>query len=317
MRDTAETWAVVLAGGDGSRLRALTTTREGLTVPKQYCSLGRSTCLLQEALVRAEAVALPSHICAVVAAQHRRWWEAAAAGVKSSNLFVQPQNKGTAHGILLALLLLERINPDAQVTLLPADHHFRDETTISRLLRVAVNLANADPAATYLLGAEPDAPDGELGYILPAERVRDKAASITGFAEKPDPDYARELISLGALWNLFILIGTVHSLLDLYAEKHARSVTDMRKALADQAAHDTHALTHLYDRLAPVDFSHDILEIQATRLKVLRVPNCGWTDLGTPQRVDTTLRNMVTLGQREPRSGSPLFFDLYAARQGP
>ncbi len=317
MRDAAETWAVVLAGGDGRRLRALTTTREGLIVPKQYCSLGRSSCLLQDALRRAEAVALPSHIGTVVAAQHRRWWEVAAAGVPAANLFVQPRNKGTAHGILLSLLSLERINPNARMTLLPADHHFREETTIARMLRVGLNLASADLEATYLLGAEPDAPDAEFGYILPAERVRDKTAAITGFAEKPAPDYARELISLGALWNLFILIGTVRSLLDLYTEKYSRVVVQMRHALAQQAAGDRQSLADLYDRLESVDFSHDILEVQATRLRVLRVPNCGWTDLGTPQRVHTTLRNLQTLGQREPRAGPPLFFDLYAARQGP
>ena len=317
MRDTAETWAVVLAGGDGSRLRALTTTREGLIVPKQYCSLGRSPCLMQDALLRAESVALPSHICAVVAAEHRRWWETAAGGLKSANLFVQPQNKGTAHGILLSLLMLQRINPNAQVTLLPSDHYFRDETTLSRLLRVALNLASAEAGAIYLLGAEPDAPDPELGYILPAERVRDKAANITGFAEKPAADFARELISQGALWNLFILVGSVRSLLELYAEHHSRSVLQMRDALAEQAAGDRQSLAALYDRLPSVDFSHDILEVQATRLRVLRVPYCGWTDLGTPQRVDSILRSMMTVGQREPRSEPPLFFDLYAARQGP
>ncbi len=32
------TWALVLAAGEGSRLRALTTTN-GVAVPKQFCSL--------------------------------------------------------------------------------------------------------------------------------------------------------------------------------------------------------------------------------------------------------------------------------------
>jgi len=74
MRQMTEIWAVILAGGEGSRLRKITTSPEGLVIPKQYCSIGRSTCLLQDALTRARAVSLPSHVCAVVAAQHKRWW---------------------------------------------------------------------------------------------------------------------------------------------------------------------------------------------------------------------------------------------------
>ena len=68
------TWAVVLAGGEGRRLQGLTTTANGTVIPKQYCSLLSGPSLLQEALRRAQAIAPPERICAVVADQHRRWW---------------------------------------------------------------------------------------------------------------------------------------------------------------------------------------------------------------------------------------------------
>ena len=77
MRDMANGWAVVMAGGNGARLRTLTTTQGGLVIPKQYCSLGRSECLLQDAVKRAQSIVTPAHVCSVVAAQHRRWWTAA------------------------------------------------------------------------------------------------------------------------------------------------------------------------------------------------------------------------------------------------
>ena len=63
MRSVANTWAVVLAGGDGNRLREITTTATGKIVPKQYCSLQRETCLLDDAIQRAHAVAAPQQIC--------------------------------------------------------------------------------------------------------------------------------------------------------------------------------------------------------------------------------------------------------------
>jgi mannose-1-phosphate guanylyltransferase len=315
VRQMADTWAVILAGGEGRRLGKITTNREGLVIPKQYCSLERSTCLLQDAVARAGSVALPSHICTVVAAQHRRWWTPALAALNESNVFVQPENRGTALGILLAVLTLEMRNPTATIVLLPADHYFRDEEPITRVLRVAGNLASANEGSTYLIGAEPTSPDPELGYILPTERVVERPALITGFKEKPSAEHARELIALGALWNLFIVAGSVGALLELFMEEHADAVRGMREALKQRAAGQRDAVEELYQRIGPIDFSGDILEVQASRLHVVRVSHCGWTDLGTPQRVEATIRSMG--GAADSAHGRrsrnvPLFFDLGA-----
>ena len=315
MRQMADTWAVILAGGEGSRLGKITTNREGQVIPKQYCSLERSSCLLQDAVARAGSVALPSHICTVVAAQHRRWWTSALSALNESNVFVQPQNRGTALGILLAVLTLEMRNPAATIVLLPADHYFRDEDAITRGLRVAGNLASANGASTYLIGAEPASADPELGYILPAERVVEKPALITGFKEKPNAEHARELIALGALWNLFIVAGSVSALLALFMEEHSDAVRAMREALKQRVDGQRDAIEKLYEEIAPIDFSGDILEVHANRLHVLRVPHCGWTDLGTPQRVEATIRSMgggTELARRRRTRNVPLFFDLGA-----
>jgi mannose-1-phosphate guanylyltransferase len=105
MRNVSNTWAVVLAAGEGTRLREITTTEAGEIVPKQFCSLQRETCLLEDAISRAQAVAMPQHICSVVADQHRRWWSKALKSLPSQNILVQPKNCGTAHGVLLAPIL--------------------------------------------------------------------------------------------------------------------------------------------------------------------------------------------------------------------
>lgn len=316
VRHMADTWAVVLAGGEGSRLRELTTNRDGLVIPKQYCSLERSSCLLQDAISRASSVALPSHVCTVVATQHRQWWTSAVAGLNQSNVFVQPRNKGTGFGILLALLTLEMRNPEATLILLPADHYFREEEPITRVLRVAANIASKSTGSTFLLGAEPDHFDSELGYILPTEKVSGKPAFITGFKEKPSPEHAQELIGLGALWNLFILVGSVRGLLELFAEDYSHVVARMRESLRQQAAGQRDALEVFYESIEPIDFSADILEVQANRLQVMRVPHCGWTDLGTPERVEATIRSLTASGAdvagRRKAGGMPLFFDLGA-----
>jgi mannose-1-phosphate guanylyltransferase len=204
-------------------------------------------------------------------------------------------------------------NPAATVILLPADHYFRDEEAVTRVLRVARNLARDNPRATFLMGAEPDGPDAELGYILPAERILDKPVAVLGFTEKPSLDYARELLSLGALWNLFMLVGSVGALLELFEEDYSDAVSAMHQALGNEAGGSRESTDKLYQEIAPVDFSRDILEVQATRLQVLRVPHCGWTDLGTPQRVEATVRSLVRsagVSRGRQRLNAPLFFDL-------
>ena len=194
MRGIKESWGLVLAGGDGSRLHGVTITEDGVIIPKQYCSLTGTSCLLK------------SQVATVVAAQHRRWWSSAVADINDTHVLVQPLNRGTANGILFGLLKLESLAPNATVTLLPADHYFRDQKTLIRALRATVNIAREAPDECYLLGADPECPDPELGYILPTNAPRGLPAGIAGFKEKPSADYARELFSLGALWNLFIIV---------------------------------------------------------------------------------------------------------------
>ena len=300
MRKVSSTWAVVLAGGDGSRLREITTTAAGEVVPKQFCSLLRKSCLLEDANRRAQAVASPQHICSVVAEQHRRWWSGALDSVPDHNIFTQPKNCGTAYGILLALLQIERRAKNSVVVLLPADHYLRDETTMARSLRTAANLAADNQDLTYLLGVEPDHPDPELGYIVPSEPCRDAPVSVLRFAEKPSAEQALELIRAGALWNMFIFAGSVQALLGLFDGQFAATTKAMRQALdlAQSESIGSVALELLYAELESRDFSRDVLEQHEHLLQVVRMPGCGWTDLGTPKRVAETIRSLTHVRSR-------------------
>jgi mannose-1-phosphate guanylyltransferase len=295
MRSVSNSWAVVLAGGDGNRLREITTTAAGEVIPKQFCSLQSETCLLEDAIRRSQAVAMQQHICSVVAAQHRRWWRSALTSLSTDNIFVQPRNRGTAHGILFALLQIERRASNAVVLVMPADHYLTDEMTMARSLRTATNLAADNPGLVYLLGAEPDRPDQELGYIVPSEQRRDAAVGVVRFAEKPSADKARDLISEGALWNTFILAGSVRALLSLFEGHFEATMNAMRRALdlAQNERVGQVALELLYADLESCDFSRDVLEGHEPMLQVLRVPSCGWTDLGTPKRVEETVRGLA------------------------
>jgi mannose-1-phosphate guanylyltransferase len=307
-RPLGQTWAIVLAGGDGTRLRSLTTDAMGLSVPKQFCSLRGGPSLLHDALRRAETAVNLARVCAVVARQHRRWWAPWLAGFPRDNVIEQPRNRGTANGVLLALACVLERDPLANVVILPSDHHVRDETTLCAAMLRALRAVRSDEAEIVLLGVVPEHADPELGYIVPQERARDVPVSVRRFVEKPPSREAATLIADGALWNSFIVAARARSLVDLIRAKDAALVERMRGAWRL----DAHALTGysavdaLYRNLLPLDFSRDVAEGREASLSVLRVLPCGWSDLGTPERVARALLKPGSLGAEHAAQSAPL-----------
>jgi mannose-1-phosphate guanylyltransferase len=295
-------WALVLAGGDGNRLRALTTKPCGTSVPKQYCSLHGGHSLLEDAIARAQRVVAPDRVCTIVAQQHREWWTESRPlleALESGNLIVQPRNLGTGIGVLYSMLHILAKDSQAQVVLLPADHYVRDEATLNGALLQALERLDRNADRPVLLGLQPDDPDTDLGYILPGDPDPVGGHAVARFIEKPGYSVAREIIDAGGLWNTFIIVAAARALLDLFMPRYAPMVMEMQVALAkgQTAGSPTGswpALLNLYDRLPELDFSRDLLEGRADDLCVMRVPPCGWSDLGTPRRVGEIVQRFAS-----------------------
>lgn len=301
MNDGGRTWALVLAAGEGTRLRQLTTNAAGVAIPKQFCSLRGGASLLHEALRRAQAVSCRERICTIVAESHRQWWEPALAGLPRENVIVQSDNRGTANGVLLPLLHIMERDPAARIALLPSDHHVRDERTLERSLERAVGLLAGHPTRAVLLGVEPEDVDPGLGYIVPGADDGTGARIVARFVEKPPALSARALITAGALWNVFIVAARAQALLDLFATRYPGIVRKMRTAVACDAGNpaEPRVARELYETLPEIDFSRHIAQGAEWALRVLTVPACGWSDLGTPARVARTLERLPARAARE------------------
>jgi len=117
----------VLAGGDGTRLRALTRELSGDDRPKQFCPIMGGHTLLETTWARLDGVITPGHRMAVVTRHHEPFYAPLMARLRSAELVVQPDNRGTAAGILYPLLKLAARAPAAAVAVLPSDHHFSDD----------------------------------------------------------------------------------------------------------------------------------------------------------------------------------------------
>ncbi len=280
------TWAVVLAGGEGSRLSDLTTTRSGVRVPKQFCSLTGGPSLLRETLERAAAIVPRSRIAVVVSESHRAFWRDELADLPAENVLVQPASRGTAPGILLPALHVARRDPGAKMVVLPSDHHVENEAALRASFGVALDAIERERDRIALLGVTPDSPDTQYGWIVPSGRVDRGLRPIELFVEKPPLETARALEKRGGLWSSFLFACHVATLL----EGFERALPALHCAfLAASGARSAGEREALYRSIAPADFSRDVLERITSRLGVIAVPACGWSDLGTPARVANVL----------------------------
>lgn len=298
--NAASTWTIVLAAGEGTRLKSLTTVAPGASIPKQFCSFHPGPSLLDQSLTRAITVSGRNRACAVVAGDHRRWWEPLPWRIPAENIVVQHHNRGTAIGILLPLLQILERDPDASVVILPSDHFVQREIVLQRSMHRAVQLCRQDGDHIILLGFTPDAPDTQLGYIVPSSGPPDDVAPVRQFVEKPSDTDMRHLLNQGGLWNALILAAKGRMLVELCRTRIANIVEALQLAVRkDLKANSKSSHTRrLYQDLPSVDFSRDILQGLESLIKVLRVPHCGWSDLGTPERIGLTLKR--TQPKRNP-----------------
>jgi mannose-1-phosphate guanylyltransferase len=279
------TWAIVLAAGEGKRLSSLTLDANGNVVPKQFCSLDSDVPLIKQTLARAEAVVSRDRITAVVSPAHVCYWKSALNDLSSENIIVQPLNRGTAVGILLPTLSILARDPDANVLILPSDHHVADESILEDAMSLAIDDVRHHLTGIALLGIEAHEPDPELGYIVPRISNHARLHHVHRFIEKPHIDEARQLCNEGALWNSFILAGRARSLVELCGQRYAEVVRSLQ---AIELRNYTQLL-QVYCEFPEIDFSRHIVTGQEQRLAVMAVPRCGWNDLGTPHRLDRAL----------------------------
>ena len=279
-----EPWVIVLAGGDGRRLDGAIVLGRRLDRPKQFCCIGGSRSLLQETIRRAERITDRSHIVVLVRDEHRHWWLDELAHLPGENVLAQSGNHGTAMAILQALVHVLRRDGDPTLVILPSDHSADEETVLVEAISHAGQAAIEDRGSLILLGVTPGYPETDYGWILPNRGDTGRVRTVAQFVEKPTMRLAAELLAAGALWNSFIGAGSGWTFAELFSASRHVTLRRYLESSVLQPRNDSEQRSQ-FRALPGVDFGRDVLQTATVPLRVLSVPACGWTDLGTPRRV--------------------------------
>ena len=168
-KDTGGTslWAILLAAGEGHAQGDFSIRMFGDPIPKQFWSLDGRGGMLGWALARAARITPAEHIGAITRAEHARWTSVRMREIPKTNIVVEPTDRGTAPGILLALIKIGQIDPEAVVVLLPCDHHVEAERLLSDAIVSAAGQAASRPDQVVLFGASPEGQRPEGSWIVP------------------------------------------------------------------------------------------------------------------------------------------------------
>ena len=282
-------WGILLAGGEGLRLRPLTRIIAGDDRPKQFCPLVSDDCLLTQTRRRAARIVSEARTLVVLTRAHESFYDPLLADVAPDRKLVQPLGRGTGIAILYASLRVARVDPAGSVVVLPCDHFVSDDARFMAHVGVALQAVRQHGERTVLLGVTAEHPEVEYGWIEPGEPLHSPGETplfrVRRFWEKPTQSVADTLFDRGCLWNTFVLVSRVAGLLRLIQ----RAAPDAYRTLADlptAASGDIQpaALEAAFGRLPDMDFSRTVLWAHPDRLAVLPVSGVAWSDLGEAGR---------------------------------
>lgn len=299
-------WALVLAGGDGTRLQALTRLISGAPIPKQYCRIVGDQSLLEATFARVGCMVPRERTLVVVNQDHLAVAQAQLAGLPQRNVIVQPCNRDTGPGLALALLVLEQRDPGATLAVFPSDHFVHNQAAFAASVERMQQVLALEPGRIVLLGIRPDRPDPGLGYIVPEPgpplRHRLGSYRVRGFEEKPHPSRAAAIVRDGALWSSFIIMFRVQRMLEILRLCRPREMAAMQGLMGGRAICGAR-----YGELGAWNLSREVLARRPQDLVVVPADDLGWSDWGTPEAITDTIsaHGLTAAWLRAPLVESP------------
>jgi len=268
-------WAVIFAGGIGSRFWPLSTPAH----PKPLLKLVSEQTLIEDAVGRLQPTVPPERVLILTSRDIAPAIRTVTRDVPDANVLVEPHPLGTAAALAWgAQELARRAGPSAMCCAIHADIAADFPEEFRRTLRRAAAFA-AREKAMVSVGVRPSRPDTGFGYVMPGAPLdadlplqRGGVAATRNFMEKPSEAQAESRIEDGGLWHGGILVGSA----GVFLEELAKHTVEVRDALEPLR---TGNLPVFVGMVRSTSLERGLLE-RTDRLLVLQ-GDFGWDDVGT------------------------------------
>jgi len=300
MNDPKNTFAVIMAGGIGSRFWPMSRNSK----PKQFLDiLGTGQSLIQMTFLRLSKIVPPSNIIVVTNELYRSLVESHLPSIPSSNILCEPLMRNTAPCIAYAnAVISNRVPSDIDhseigIIVAPSDHLILDSSEFERIISIA--LSNAYSSSSLItLGIKPSRPDTGYGYIKFSGN--NEIAPVDRFTEKPDVKTAENFLTQGGYcWNSGIFVWSLKSI----SESFSKHLGNMSAAFNDSnLCGESGEVDTIYDKCESISIDYGILE-KSSEVKVIS-GEFGWSDLGT---WTSLANNLLTDSNGNSSTGADLF----------
>ena len=290
-------WSIVLAGGDGERVKPFVARWLGRHRPKQYCTFVGTRSMFEHTLDRTTRITSPKRTVVVAARHHRHEMRDHPCAYRINKLIEQPVNRDTAAGIFLPLSYVRARNREALVVIQPSDHFIYPEQRFVEAVQQSLASAEAMPDRLLLFGVQPDRLETEYGWICRGDQLNGSSTipvyAVSSFLEKPGFAQADATLRSGGLWNTLVLTTKV----DALWQTGWTYFPDMmprfeRLCSAWNTTEELAVLEDVYRHMPAHNFSSHLLQQVSDRVAVMELTNVLWSDWGNPQRIAETIRRI-------------------------
>lgn len=238
-RQALNTYALILAGGSGTRFWPVSRTLR----PKQLLSLfDTEDSMLELTVSRLRGLLAPENILILTnCEQEQAVRKLVGDRLPVENIISEPEKRDTAPAIALAVGWVAARDPEATLMVLPSDQLIDDNEAFRSTMQQAVDVA-ASEDGIVTIGIKATWPCTAYGYIQKGKQRRAAESNgsalevyqVDSFREKPNAELAAQFIEQGNFaWNAGIFVwklATVIRELNQHCPQLAGFVEELQKS---------------------------------------------------------------------------------------
>ena len=271
-------YCVIMAGGQGKRFWPVSTKAR----PKQFCDIlnvGKS--FLRQTFERACQTFHVENILVVTSSAYEELTRQQLPELPPANILKEPFGKNTAPCIAYAAFHIERMNPEADMTVVPSDHFICNDAVYADNIRRGIAFVE-QYGGLLTIGIKPTRPETGYGYIqVKQNNISEFITKVKTFTEKPNKDLARVFMESGDfLWNAGIFIwktrDIIHEIQTHLEELYSIFAQEYRGTKYPDSVEN---ITHIYSQCPAISIDFGVME-KSENVYVMK-GEFGWSDVGT------------------------------------